>query len=248
MNGSAVGKALKAVLAVQLVIGVLLVLGDMRGSATSFLPSFSPARQPLTEPVQPGDQRRKFNPTRNLPNLDPVRTAPEMPNRLGLTQVDGGLWRLEGSIASGDAERIKQMISDLEDQPETLILQSPGGSVQDALALGRFLRNSGIDTQMLRGEFCYSACPYLFAGGTNRQIETGASLGVHQHYFGESTLLPAFVAVEDIQRGQAMVMVYLSDMGIDPLVMQHALATPPDEIYVLVADEIEKYGFTTDNS
>lgn len=44
-------------------------------------------------------------------------------------------------------------------------------------------------------------------------------------------------AVEDIQRGQGDVMVYLIGMGIDPALMRHALATPPDGIYLLLPEE-----------
>jgi hypothetical protein len=32
-------------------------------------------------------------------------------------------------------------------------------------------------------------------------------------------------------------------MGIDPLVMQHALVTPPDEIYLLLPEELTRYRF-----
>ncbi|MEL6889667.1 MAG: hypothetical protein AAFO86_13295, partial [Pseudomonadota bacterium] len=113
-----------------------------------------------------------------------------------------------------------------------------------ALALGRHIRMKGIATRMLPGEFCYSACPYLLAAGPSRDISQGASVGVHQHYFGENTLLPAAFAIEDIQRGQAEVMAYLDEMGIDPLVMTHALSTPPDQIYVLLPEELDQYGFT----
>ena len=81
------------------------------------------------------------------------------------------------------------------------------------------------------------------AAGTSRDVPEDASVGVHQHFFGESTLLPAFVAVEDIQRGQGEVMTYLDQMGIDPLVMQHALVTPPDEIYLLLPEELTRYRF-----
>ena len=38
-------------------------------------------------------------------------------------------------------------------------------------------------------------------------------------------------------------MTYLDEMGIDPLVMQHAMSTPPDEIYILLPDELERYRF-----
>ena len=66
---------------------------------------------------------------------------------------------------------------------------------------------------------------------------------MHQHYFGESTILPAFAAVEDIQRGQGLLMRYPDQMGIDPLIMQHALITSPDEIYVLMPEELVRHGF-----
>ena len=82
--------------------------------------------------------------------------------------------------------------------------------------------------------------------GTERIAPTGARIGVHQHYFGESTVLPAFMAVEDVQRGQGQVMAYLLEMGVDPAVMQHALTTPPDEIYVLLPEGLDAYGLRTD--
>jgi len=107
----------------------------------------------------------------------------------------------------------------------------------------RYLRQRGLDTALREGDICYSACPYLLAAGTSRDVPEDASVGVHQHFFGESTLLPAFVAVEDIQRGQGEVMTYLDQMGIDPLVMQHALVTPPDEIYLLLPEELTRYRF-----
>lgn len=235
-----IARILMGVLIFQLGIGGLLILGDMQRLR---LPSFGPDAPRLTEPVRPGDQRRTFRPDRDRPVTQPARDPGELPNRLVLTQTDGATYRLEGEISAGDADRLAGLISQAEPRPDTLILQSPGGSVQDALALGRVIRREGISTQMLAGEFCYSACPYLLASGTTRTIDRQASVGVHQHYFGQNTFLPAAFAVEDIQRGQAEVMTYLDEMGIDPLVMQHALSTPPDEIYVLLPDELQQYGF-----
>ena len=247
MNRSSVSRVLMGVLIFQLGIGVLLILGDMQGNFR--LPSFGPDAPRLSEPVRPGDQRRQFEPARDMPRLDPERDPGDLPTRLTLTQTDtSGLWRLEGAIDDGDAERILDQIAKAEQPLDTLILQSPGGSVRDALTLGRALRTREIGTRVLQGEYCFSACPYLFAGGTTRSAEDGAAIGVHQHYFGENTLLPAFVAVEDIQRGQGEVMVYLDEMGIDPLVMQHALTTPSDEIYVLLPEELQDYGFITDTN
>ena len=238
---SPVARVLMGILIFQLGLGGLLILGDMQGLR---LPSFGPDAPRLTEPVRPGDQRRTFRPDRDRPVIHPARDPGELPKRLVLTAVDGTTYRLEGGIDAGDATRLIALIDAADPTPETLILQSPGGSVADALELGRHMRAKGINTQMLAGEYCYSACPYLLAAGVTRNIDADASVGVHQHYFGQNTLLPAAFAVEDIQRGQGEVMIYLNDMGIDPMIMQHALSTPPDEIYVLVPDELTKYGFT----
>jgi hypothetical protein len=246
MTSRGVARTLSAVLIFQVGIGVLLVLGDMRGGMGTFsMPGFGPDAPRLSEPVRPGDQRRLFTPDRDRPSVDPLRDAGTLPDRLTLTFQDG-IWRLEGEIADGDAARLIPQIDRADPAINALVLQSSGGSVRDALDLGRHLRAAGITTEILSGEFCYSACPYLFAGGSTRIAAPSASIGVHQHYFGENTLLPAFVAVEDIQRGQAEVMGYLDDMGLDPRVMRHALATPPDEIYVLLPEELTRYGFVTD--
>ena len=235
-----VARILMGVLIFQLGIGGLLILGDMQGLR---LPSFGPDAPRLTEPVRPGDQRRTFRPDRDRPVVQPARDPGELPDRLVLTQTEATTYRLEGGIRAGDAERLADLMDQADPAPETLILQSPGGSVQDALALGRHIRASGIATEMLSGEFCFSACPYLLAAGVRRDIAPDASVGAHQHYFGENTFLPAAFAVEDIQRGQGEVMTYLDEMGINPLVMQHALSTPPDQIYVLLPEELEEYGF-----
>ena len=244
MPRNPVARALTAVLIFQLGIGVFLILGDMR-AGTLRLPDFGPGAPRLTEPVGPGDQRRTYAPGRDRPAVQPARDPGQLPDRLTLTREEGTTWRLEGAIAEGDAARITGQLADSD--AAVLILQSPGGAVPEALSLGRHLRRAGLGTRVLAGEYCLSACPYLLAGGATRVIHPDATVGVHQHYFGRNTLLPAFVAVEDIQAGQAEVVGYLDAMGIDLRVMRHALATPPDEIYVLLPEELERYGFITDD-
>ncbi|WP_323768474.1 hypothetical protein [Marinovum sp.] len=239
-TGSPVARILTGVLIFQLGIGALLVLGDVQQGGLR-LPKLWTDTPRLSEPVRPGDQRRVYDPRRDRPANPPLRDPGDLPERLVLTPSQNTTWRLEGTIAEGDAARIADQLAEARTPPETLILQSPGGAVTEALALGRALRARGIATRMLAGEFCYSACPYLLAGGTTREIDPQASVGVHQHYFGENSLMPAFVAVEDIQRGQSEVMTYLDEMGIDPLVMRHALATPPDEVYLLLPEELTRY-------
>ena len=91
----------------------------------------------------------------------------------------------------------------------------------------------------------YAPGPYVLAAGRERSADEDARIGVHQHYFGENTLLPAFTAVSDIQRGQGLVMRYLDEMGIDLRLMEPALMTPPKEIYLLTREELRDFNLLT---
>ncbi|QPM90070.1 COG3904 family protein [Pseudooceanicola algae] len=245
-EGRNIGRIMAGVLLFQLVLGLLLFFGDLgRGFS---LPSRGPAAPGFDLPVSPGDQTRKYDPA-EMPVTGPGPSGP-MPDRLVLEELTGA-WRLTGRIAEGDAERIAAQLTErlqpetAAQAPDTLFLNSPGGAVAEALQLGRVIRDAGLSTDMGARDICLSACPYLLASGVTRSADTGARIGVHQHYFGENTLLPAFTAVKDIQRGQGQVMRYLQDMGVDPMLMSHGLLTPPDQIYLLSRDELETYALLT---
>lgn len=241
-------RLLRWVLWLQLGFALVLFSSDIaRVLPQVAWPSSAPQ---LTEPLRPGDQTRRFDPARlpqreATPNQRPLPYTGDMPMRL---QFESVMWEgrptlsLTGAIEAGDAARLDEYLATSQ-SPEVVYLNSPGGSVSDALAIGDTLRARGVDTAMSGADVCLSACPYILAAGVTRAIPDGAWVGVHQHYFGENTALPAFLAVEDIQRGQGEVMRYLDRMGIDPLVMQHALVTPPDEIYLLTQDELITYAF-----
>lgn len=247
-----VRRALTAILLFQLGLAGLLVFGDV-GRDFAW-PSRAPASPDFTMPARPGDQTRRYDPS-DMPVTRPAQDGPDtrpsgpMPNRLTLEEADGDL-TLTGMIAPGDADRIGKLIATrLEGRTGALprvVLNSPGGSVSDALALGRALRDTGLATIVGATDICLSACPYILAAGTERTVADGGRVGVHQHYFGENTLLPAFTAVSDIQHGQAAVMRYLDEMGVDPMVMVPALSTPPNRIYLMMPDELARYRLVTD--
>lgn len=245
-----VRRAILAILAFQIGMAIVLAGGDLMRALPSLI---APSNQPsLDNPVSPGDQTRRFRPA-DIParpgNPDRVTDIPSpgnMPSRLRFEET-GDAVLLTGTIAGGDAERFDEWLEG-RDAPQTIRLHSPGGSVMDALAIGRTIRDIEADTLMESGDICFSACPYVLAGGATRTVDEDALVGVHQHYFDENVALPAFIAVEDIQRGQAAVVGYLSDMGIDLRIMELSLSTPPDEIYVLLPEELDEYGMTTTES
>ncbi len=231
-------RTLRWLLGGQIVLAVLLVGIDLGPSLPGLV---SPSSAPdLDAPTRPGDQTRRYRPSD--PSNPGPGTDPDMPRRLlaeTSTTADGTVTLLRGAIAPGDGARIGAALR--ADPPDRVGFDSPGGSVSDALEIGRVLRALDLPTRIDAEAVCFSACPYAFAGGTARAVAEGGRLGVHQHSFGESSVLPAFLATEDIQRGQAEVLEHLAAMGIDLRIMGPAMATPADEIYVLTPQELEEW-------
>ncbi|WP_138468857.1 hypothetical protein [Poseidonocella sp. HB161398] len=238
-------------LAAQALIGVAVVIeasGLLEPGRWTrrAMPGFDPA-----QPVVPDDQTRRFRPA-ELPAA-PGTMRPggpgggPLPDSLQIETVarDGAtLLSLTGTIDEGAAARLVRRLDAME-PPDAVLLHSPGGLVAEALEIGRELRRRGLGTRLVAGAVCFSACPYMLAGGTAREVSAEARVGVHQSYYDSSALLPLFVGVAAVQEREAEAMRYLQEMGVDPLLRIPALETPADGIYILTAEELEAYRLAT---
>ncbi|MCF6120698.1 hypothetical protein L2449_28140 [Mesorhizobium muleiense] len=116
----------------------------------------------------------------------------------------------EGSIEAGTSALFKRTLKGLGGRKLPVVVDSPGGNVEAALALGRLLRKNKLDIAVGKtrftgcqpdakdckendgkgaryfgnayagGAICNSACPLMFAGGIKRVVGQWAFLGVHQ--------------------------------------------------------------------
>ena len=242
---------LKGMLAAQCALALIVVAVDLPGELFRDLPIVDRRAPSPTVPVTPGNQTRQFDPERLYDDkLGPdIPSGEGMPTRLEFStaEVAGreGAALLTGTIAEGDARRFADWLEALPEIPTAIALQSPGGIVDEALTIGRTIREAGLSVIVDADAMCLSACPYVLAGGLEREVSRQAYVGVHQHYFGENTYLPAFLMVSDIQVGQGEVMNYLGKMGIDPMLMAKALITPPNDIYILLPEELEALKLST---
>ena len=240
-----IGNWLKLVLAAQLIVVGLLIAADVntRWELTGTSPKPS-----IESPVSPGDQVRKYQPV--LPRLETPDTdrdqtidlAADQPTRLVFSMHQNSdlkrVLHMHGEIAPGDANRFSAYLETLDYPPDIVAVNSTGGIVDEALQIGRILRKKEFNTHLSAREICLSACPYILAGGIERHVSREGIVGLHQHYYETPGFMPVFLAVENIQRGQGRTMAHLIEMGIDPGVMIHSLTTPPNDIYVLVEDEL----------
>src|SRR5436190_1234828 len=94
--------------------------------------------------------------------------------------VSGGKLMATGTITPGSSQSFAAEVGKRGDYVKTVVLNSPGGSVTDALAMGRLIRERKFATEVEAGKYCESSCPLVFAGGVERRAGDRATIGVHQ--------------------------------------------------------------------
>jgi hypothetical protein len=113
----------------------------------------------------------------------------------------------EGRITVNSAARFEAILAEAGGRKLPLFIDSPGGDLRAALAMGRSIRRNGLAVAVGRtvyegctpeetwcglmsayyrgnvastGAFCFSACPLVLAGGTARFVGEYADAGVHR--------------------------------------------------------------------
>jgi hypothetical protein len=207
--------------------------------------------------LQPG------SPTLNLPNLVPRVLAPLLPGgdkRLSplpeptgalaapmtFDLVSGNKLIATGSITPGISQSFASEVGRHGDYIKTVVLNSPGGSVTDALAMGELIRERKFATEVEAGRYCVSSCPLIFAGGVERRAGNRATIGVHQvAEMGSAADRPPRDEMSVAQNISARCQRYLGEMGVSLQVWVHAMETPHDRLFVFKPDELKSLNLVT---
>jgi hypothetical protein len=211
------------------------------------------ARQPLATAPELSPILPAFDPAAPGGKPGPEVTTPldVLRQPLSVKLINGGVLDLTGTIDPGAADRVAAEIADRGEYVKTVALNSPGGAVVDALAIGRLIRDKGYATSVADGALCASSCPLVFAGGRERIAGTKAAIGVHQVYAAApagsiaSQLQAAGNAMSDAQALTARISRYLHEMGVDDEVWLKALETPPSQLTYLSPDELKRLNLAT---
>ena len=170
--------------------------------------------------------------------------------------LDLHIINFEGEIKPGSFKSLQKLIDEaITKNPVHLVflaLNSPGGSVEDALDAGRLVRNRGVGTMLLPGATCNSACSFVFFAGFDaasqqprRLAFAGSRIGVHSsnlRYKSDRkdetiTTIDPNEIFAFLQERIARVLNYLNQMKVPPRVQERIFATPSKAIYYLTEDE-----------
>ena len=205
------------------------------GSPALNLPSMLPS---ILAPLLPGGDKRLVP----LPQPDGAMAGP-----MTFELVSGGKLMATGTITPGISQAFAAEVGKRGDYVKAVVLNSPGGSVTDALAMGRLIRERKFATEVEAGRYCVSSCPLMFAGGVERHAGDRATIGVHQVAAIRSAANgPSRDEMSVAQNISARCQRYLGDMGVSLQVWVHAMETPHDRLFVFKPDELKSLNMVTE--
>lgn len=173
-----------------------------------------------------------------------------------------------GVITSDTSSQFEEFSKGRSLKGSTVVLDSSGGSVLDAIALGRRWRNLGLRTtvgivverennngrvgrDIVPEAYCESMCVFLLLSGNTRYVPEGARVRVHQIWMGDRAddAKAASYSAEDmmiVERDIGRLAKYTFDMGGTGDLLSLALSIPPWEpLHQLSADELRLTNLVT---
>ena len=172
-----------------------------------------------------------------------------------------------GIINAETPDRFEKFASGRELKGATVILDSSGGSVLDAIALGRRWRGLGLRTavgtvvekeaagglsrDVTPDAYCESMCVFLLLSGNSRTVPDGARVRVHQIWMGDRAddAKAASYSADDmmiVERDIGRLAKYTFDMGGSGDLLSLALSVPPWEpLHQLSAEELRQTNLVT---
>lgn len=125
-------------------------------------------------------------------------------------------------------------------------INSKGGSIYESMKIGRIIRENEFETRVYKNENCASSCVLIFGSGINK-ISLG-ELHVHRPYFSD---LDGKLTYKEIQKLRYKLIDemknYATEMDFSINLIDFMMSIPPEKIYTLNIDEIEKYRLIGDD-
>lgn len=154
---------------------------------------------------------------------------------------------IRGEIASGDAGKLNNILAAIEKKYGVencrngllmIIVNSNGGDANEALNIGKVIRNHSLEVVIPANSNCLSSCVFLVAGGVRRMIL--GNVGIHRPYF-ESLNSSVSTADIKIKRSEFSKKIrdYLDEMDVSQTLLEIMLSVPPESIRILTDDELQ---------
>lgn len=143
-------------------------------------------------------------------------------------------------------QRVAQVASEKSIAKRILDLDSSGGRVEDAIAVGESIGESGWTIWVREGAVCHSACVLVLAAGDNRLI-TG-KVGIHRIVRIGSTANTRAELKQELEEVRGLIEDYLARHGVAVAIADLMMTVPNRSLRLLTDTELAQYGLAGINA
>jgi hypothetical protein len=150
---------------------------------------------------------------------------------------------ISGEITKGDYDKFINSINKINnDKPVMVLLDGPGGSLNEAIGIGLAINKQRFSTIAYKG-ICASACAYIWLAGERSiiDIEQNARVGFHSPYYVDK-----FGNKKSDNTASAILGGYLRDIGAGYSVIRYATSVDGDSIRWLTESKSKEIGLSAE--
>ena len=167
--------------------------------------------------------------------------------KLGFTDAQGRelvSLRIEGKISISDDRDFNNALKDINQhdyrvQFDSVVLDSPGGSIKSAINIGTAIRGNHLSTLVMPSQSCASSCALILHGGVCK-MATG-EVGIHRTRYGDDPI-PLNEVKAEVRNNHQDIDRYLTEMGAPPQYIWYFKSTPNWDMNYLANYEKRDYG------
>ncbi len=150
----------------------------------------------------------------------------------------GGTFTMQGEIEKDDWINFMISLASWDDPPTVFHISSKGGDLDEAMKIGRIIRNSEIP--VWTGDECFSACVFIYASGVERYAR--GKIGLHRPYFDKEYFanLTSIEAKRKYDELKQESIAYLKELEVAQSLIDRMFQTGSTEVDILEADEANK--------
>ena len=162
-------------------------------------------------------------------------------------------WEITGIISDADQRQVTAIADRLAGNkgrdnegrikgPPHFWINSEGGDVEAAIAVGRQLRRIRAVVLMWDKARCLSSCVFVLAGATGRMLY--GQIGIHRPYALRTDERDYDAVQQDQRRLAKLAKEYLEEMNVSPSLYDAMVTIPPEKVRLLSRTELEQFGIT----
>jgi len=159
-----------------------------------------------------------------------------------------------GEIQKGDAEKLAKVLMQAHPFGTMLILDSPGGDVEESLRIVLLAKTLHLGTVVESGGTCASACFFIWLAGDNRIADgtingrmpkrVAGYLGLHRPYLKSDPAKKSSSTDAEARQHDVMqkISAYLRNEDVPQRLIDLMMSRPSNDIYWMTQDDIDQLG------